>query len=82
MERAKKEWADTSMEFASDAESVFSEADAVLLVTEWPEFRTLPFEKCAALMKNRMILDGRGHLEASRLQSAGIRLITLGRASR
>ncbi len=82
MERAKKEWADTPIEFAPDAESVFSEADAVLLVTEWPEFKNLSFDRCAKHMKNRLVLDGRGHLEASKLQSAGIQLITLGRSSK
>jgi UDPglucose 6-dehydrogenase len=82
MDRAKKEWKGTEIEYASTAEAVFSEADAVLLVTEWPEFKGIAFETCAASMKNRLILDGRGLLDPARLASSGIRLITLGKSSR
>lgn len=82
MERAKREWKGSEMEYAPSAEAVFSEADAVLLVTEWPEFKNIALEGCAPLMKNRLVLDGRGLMDAARMASNGIRLITLGKSSR
>ncbi len=80
MDRAKAEWAGLEIEYAPDAEAVFSEADAVLLVTEWPEFKEIAFTDCATHMRNRLILDGRGHLDSGRLSEAGFKLITLGRS--
>ena len=82
MNRAKKEWAGLEMDYAPHASAVFNEADAVLLVTEWPEFRDLPYEECAKLMKNRLIVDGRGLIDSERLSGFGVKTITLGRASK
>ena len=81
MERAKHEWKDLELEYAKDAPSVFDEADAVLLVTEWPEFKELSFEECTSRMKNKLILDGRGQFDAKRLAECGVKLITLGKSS-
>ncbi len=82
MERAKREWSGSGMVFAADAESVFSESDAVVLVTEWPEFKALPFESCISAMRTKLVLDGRGHFDGARIQSAGARFIALGKSSR
>jgi UDPglucose 6-dehydrogenase len=82
MDRAKKEWAGTELEYAPNAEAVFSEADAVLLVTEWPEFKSLAFESCTATMRTKLILDGRGHLDGARIQAAGAKFIALGKSPR
>lgn len=83
MKRAKKEWPHekhgSEIHFVDHAVQVFDEADAVILVTEWPEFKELNFENCAAKMKNKFILDGRGLFDADRIAKAGIKLVTLGR---
>jgi UDPglucose 6-dehydrogenase len=89
MNRAKKEWSSldsnqsmgSGLQYCNDAQSVFKEADAVMLVTEWPEFKDLPFEECAQLMKNKLIIDGRNTLDRARLVQAGIKLIVLGKSA-
>ena len=81
MDRAKREWKDLEIEYSLTAESVFNESDAVLLVTEWPEFKTLAFDQCAKSMKNRFVVDGRGQMDALRMKSAGIKLVTLGKSN-
>ncbi len=55
-------------------------ADALLLVTEWPEYRTLPWEKLASSMDNPLILDGRNFLDRDQMMSAGFRYLGVGRA--
>ena len=60
MDRAKKEWGGLDIEYAAHPESVFDEADAVLLITEWPEFKELAFQSLSQKMKNRLVVDGRG----------------------
>jgi UDPglucose 6-dehydrogenase len=42
-----------------DAPVLAEEADALVLVTEWPEFQALPFEVLARLMRTPLIVDGR-----------------------
>jgi UDPglucose 6-dehydrogenase len=79
MDRAKTEWKNLDLEYAANAEQVFEEADAVLLITEWPEFKDLAFTKLAARMKTKLAVDGRGLFDASVFKTANIRLVTLGR---
>src|SRR6476659_7354732 len=53
----------TGVEFAPSAEEVVQDADAVVLVTEWDEFRSLDFTKVAAAMAGTLIIDGRNALD-------------------
>ena len=52
-------------------------ADAVVLVTEWPEYRDLAWDQLAPTMQSPVMLDGRNHLDRCRLESAGFRVISL-----
>jgi UDPglucose 6-dehydrogenase len=81
-ERARSEWKGLELELVDSAEKVFDEADAVILVTEWPEFRSLDFASLALKMKQKLVLDGRGLMDGKALSAAGIRLLTLGRSNR
>lgn len=80
MKRAQKEWSNLGMEFAQNVDSVFSEADAVILVTEWPEYLNLEFEPLLASMKNKLLLDGRLSLPQELKNSNLARVITLGQS--
>lgn len=53
-------------------------ADAVVLVTEWPELVRLDFERVLRSMRGRVILDGRGALERERLETIGFRYLCFG----
>ncbi len=80
MDRAKNEWKGIELEYANSAAQVFIESDAVLLVTEWPEFKELPFDECIKQMKHKLILDGRNFYDANQFSEFGLKLITLGRS--
>ncbi len=81
MKRAQKEWSDVDLRYADRAEDVFVEADAVVHVTEWPEFRTLPYEALKSVMRVPLVVDGRVGLDRDRLVSAGLKVIVLGKSS-
>lgn len=81
MNRAKKEWAHSEIQFVENAEAVFDEADAVLLITEWPEFLDINFAKMKDKMKSPLVLDGRNQLDSAVFKKAGMKLITLGRST-
>ncbi|MDQ6942939.1 MAG: UDP-glucose/GDP-mannose dehydrogenase family protein [Candidatus Eremiobacteraeota bacterium] len=57
-------------------------ADAVLLATEWNEFRALDFGRCAAAMRGDLIVDGRNIFDPQKVTDAGLRYVGMGRAAR
>jgi len=52
-------------------------ADAVVLVTEWPQYRDLDWEAVASAMRTRLVLDGRNVLDRARLTRAGLHVLTM-----
>jgi UDPglucose 6-dehydrogenase len=56
-------------------------ADAVLVLTEWPEFIELDPDTLAKIVRARVVVDGRSCLDAQRWTAAGWRLYALGRAT-
>ncbi|CAL9660449.1 UDP-glucose 6-dehydrogenase TuaD [Actinosynnema sp. ALI-1.44] len=67
------------MTVVDDAYSAVRDADAVVLLTEWPEFRTLDWARVAALMNGVLVLDTRNHLDDDALHRAGLLREGLGR---
>jgi UDPglucose 6-dehydrogenase len=65
----------------SDAYECCRGADAVLLVTEWPQFRSLDWERIGALVARRIVVDARNCLDAAALLAAGFRYEGVGRAA-
>ena len=54
------------------------EADALLLVTEWKEFRSPDFLEMAERLKNRIIFDGRNQYKSRALRDLGFQYIQIG----
>ncbi|MBK5110110.1 MAG: UDP-glucose/GDP-mannose dehydrogenase family protein [Thermoleophilia bacterium] len=61
------------------AEQALEGADAVVLVTEWPEFRDLDWAGAAASMRRPLIIDGRNFLDADAMRQAGFTYEGIGR---
>ena len=53
-------------------------ADAMLLLTEWNEFRRPDFDKIKSLMKTPLIFDGRNQYDAKRLKERGFSYVCVG----
>ncbi len=54
-------------------------ADALIIATEWSEFRTPDFERIEKLLPSKLIFDGRNLFEVAKMQSMGYRYISIGR---
>jgi nucleotide sugar dehydrogenase len=54
-------------------------ADAVILVTGWPEFRTLDLEKLRGHMRGNLFVDGRNALDPTAVEEAGLVYRAIGR---
>jgi len=70
------------VEFKTSATDAVQGADAVVLVTEWPEFGELDFEDVAAAMRGRLVVDGRNFLDPGAVSAAGLTYEGVGRPSR
>ncbi|RNI25767.1 UDP-glucose dehydrogenase family protein [Rufibacter latericius] len=57
--------------YAKDEYEALIDADALLVVTEWPEFRSPNFQVIGKLLKSKVIIDGRNIYEAKELQELG-----------
>jgi len=67
-------------EFAHDARSALKDADAAIILTEWPEFSTLTPADFKGLMKQQVVFDFRNILDRAKFAGAGISLYSVGRA--
>jgi len=65
--------------FGEDLYDTVTGADALLVVTEWPEFRTPEFDKIEKLMKNKVIFDGRNVFEPEQMAELGFDYYSIGR---
>jgi UDPglucose 6-dehydrogenase len=65
--------------FASGAMDAIKGADAVVLVTEWQEFRDLDWGEVAAAMAGSVVVDGRNALDPAAIRAAGLTYEGVGR---
>jgi UDPglucose 6-dehydrogenase len=70
------------VEFKLSSNEAVEGADAVVLVTEWPEFGDLDFEAVAAAMRGRLVVDGRNFLDPGAVSAAGLTYEGVGRPTR
>jgi UDPglucose 6-dehydrogenase len=66
-------------EFPADAYETAREADALLIVTEWEQFRTLDWKRIRDLMARPLVLDGRNILEPAAMKTLGFEYHSVGR---
>lgn len=77
IENAKKIMPQIS--YARDAYDALKTADAMLVVTEWPEFSSLDLKKVKKLLKKPIIIDGRNAIDKKQAESLGFKYIGIGR---
>src|SRR5688572_7032502 len=67
------------VEFHDSAAGVAAGADALVLVTEWPEFAELDFAALAASMRGNLVIDGRNFLDPAKVRESGLDYEGVGR---
>jgi UDPglucose 6-dehydrogenase len=67
------------VDFFEDNYDTCEGCDALLVVTEWTEFRQPDFERIGSLLKNRVIFDGRNLYDPEQLGDAGFTHYSIGR---
>ena len=67
------------VEWLADPVSCAAGADAVALLTDWPQYTTLPFRKISATMNAPIIFDGRNCLHRDVMRESGFQYYPMGR---
>jgi len=70
------------LEVVTSAEAALENADALLIITEWREFRTPDFEGLKSKLKRPLIFDGRNLYEPQLMRTLGIEYVGVGRSAR
>jgi UDPglucose 6-dehydrogenase len=65
---------------AKSVRELAREAHALVLVTEWPEFRDIPFARVAKLMKRPLLVDSKNYLDPVQVTAAGLDYQGFGRS--
>jgi len=68
-----------NIKFFTDPYKALKNSNALILVTEWEEFKSLDFKKAAKLMKEKIVVDGRNFLDSKKLKELGFRYNGVGR---
>ena len=68
----------SSISFAEKKYNVTENADALILLTEWKEFRSPNFNKLKTQLKNAIIFDGRNQYNAFNLKENGFEYYQIG----
>lgn len=79
MENVKRQEGDI-MTYCEDEYEALEGADCLMIMTEWPVFRTPDFDKVKALLKTPLILDGRNLYDIEQMQEMEFKYISIGRS--
>ncbi len=69
------------VDYAENQYAALNNADALIIATEWNEFRTPDFLKIVTSLKNKAIFDGRNLFETKAIKELGFHYESVGRAT-
>lgn len=69
------------IEYAENQYAALKNADALIIATEWNEFRTPDFLKIVSSLKNKAIFDGRNLFDTTAIRELGFHYESIGRAT-
>jgi UDPglucose 6-dehydrogenase len=79
MDEARRVLGDAPVSFAASPMAALDGADALMIVTEWTEFRSPDFEAIKRRLKQPVIFDGRNLFEPALVKAAGLEYYGIGR---
>jgi UDPglucose 6-dehydrogenase len=77
MHEAKRVLGDT-IAYSTDMYNTLNKADALLIVTEWPEFRSPDFEEMKKRLNQQLIFDGRNVFDSKDMKEIGFDYYCIG----
>jgi UDPglucose 6-dehydrogenase len=68
-----------SVTYCADVYEAVRDADSILIVTEWDEFRTVDWPRLRSSVQRLLIIDGRNMFEAAEVTRHGFQYVSIGR---
>ncbi len=65
--------------FVESQYDALQDADALVIATEWSEFRTPDFDRIISTLKNKAIFDGRNLFDLNQMEKLGFHYVSIGR---
>ncbi len=78
MENAKKLWGDR-VQLVDYIDDAFKEADAIVVMTEWNNFREIDFDEIATRVRQKVVIDARNIYDPEKLKAKGFQYFGIGR---
>jgi UDPglucose 6-dehydrogenase len=79
VERARGDFKNTTVKLMADPYEVAKGADALIILTEWPEYRKLDWKRIHTEMARPLVIDGRNMLAPSEMRDLGFEYYSFGR---
>ncbi|MFL5729358.1 MAG: UDP-glucose dehydrogenase family protein [Cytophagaceae bacterium] len=70
------------IDFSENAYDILKKADALIIMTEWAEFRSPDFERISGLLNQKVIFDGRNVFDPEQMKELNFHYESIGRRSR
>lgn len=79
IENARTLYPDLPVEYCQDPECLAVGCDALVVVTDWPQFRQLDLPELKRRMRGTLLLDARNYLQPQAVRAAGLDYVGVGR---
>lgn len=79
MDNVRRQLGENGIYYATDAYDALEGAEALIIVTEWAEFRNPRFERIAELLREKVIFDGRNVYTLEKMEELGFHYESMGR---
>ena len=67
------------VEYCASPYEAAQDAEAILLVTEWPEFRAIDWQRLRGVVDRPLVIDGRNALDPAKVAESGFHYVSIGR---
>ncbi len=78
LKEARKYFGDR-ITYSTNQYEILADCDALVIITDWNEYRNPDFERVRGALKSPLVVDGRNLYKPDRMQAAGFRYVPLGR---
>ena len=79
VENTKRQHPQLNVEYAENAYDALNQADALVIATEWSQFRNPDFEEISKRLNQKLVFDGRNIYSLDAMQKLGFEYISIGR---
>ncbi len=78
LENAREQYGNLAIAYCDSVDAAAAGVDALILATEWTEYRAINWEALAATMRGKVVLDSRNYLDRQSIEKHGFQYFGMG----